>query len=224
MYLLGFPQTLTEVGMWLTFAILVISFWAAVTKLPLGQKIFKNNVTDPLSHWIETRVVQATAPQRDKQNEFEKYVKFHLGPNGETPPIHERIKNLEKDSVIGEIRQRRFMDNIDVMIAESGPDGETHFVNIALCKIMECDAEDWYGEGWKNFIDPAQLTAEVERWESVLANQGTNPFHLLTLITKKTKKHIHTKARGYPIHASGELIGYVGEMYPLDEEEYQSFL
>lgn len=219
MYIFGFPGILTEMGLYFTFILLLLTFTATISRLPFSRKLLKNNITDPLSRWIEVRVVEATAPQRERVESFERYVKYHLGPNGKTPPVHERIKNLEKDSAIGGTRQRRFMDNIDVLIAESDATGETTFVNMALCELLECDPEDWYGEGWKNFIAPEQLAAEVERWESVLANEVNNPFHLVTLITKQTHRRIPTKARAHPLHASGELIGYIGEMYPIHEED-----
>jgi PAS domain S-box-containing protein len=108
------------------------------------------------------------------------------------------------------------MDNIDVMIAESDSEGQTRFVNLALCETLECDPEDWYGEGWKNFIVPEQIDAEVERWEAISAEEKPNPFHPITLVSKRSHKRILVKARAFPIKASGELVGYVGEMYKVD--------
>lgn len=212
MYILGFPQVLTEIGLWFTFVILFIAFVTALSKLSIGRKIFQHNISHPLAEWQQRNLHAATKP-------FETYVKFHLGPNGTTTPVHERLKQLENRSVIGEIRQRRFMDNIDVLIAESDANGHTNFVNLALCDLMECDPEDWYGDGWKNFIAKEMLDAEVERWESVRSVGAVNPFHHLVLVTKQTQKRIPVRARSYPLHVSGEVIGYVGEMHPLNEED-----
>ena len=212
MFILAFPRVLTEIGLWLTFFILFVTFIATMSKQPWGKRFWQNNVSVPLAKWQENNIKAATKP-------FEEYVKYHLGPNGSTPPVHERLKSLERRSAVGEIRQRKFMDNVDVLIAESGPDGLNNFVNLALCDLMECDPADWYGEGWKNFLDERVRDAEVARWDAVHAHEGHNPFHLLLLVSKKTHTVIPVRGRSYPILASGELIGYVGEMYTLNAEE-----
>lgn len=211
--ILGFPAGLSELALWVTFTTLVMGAFAAFAKSKPGKALIENNITHPLSRWMETRVVDATTPHRETTAKFQQYVEYHLGPNGTTTPVHQRLQLLERDSVIGETRQRRFMDNIDVLVAESGPDGQTNFVNLALCNKLECDPEDWYGEGWKNFIAEEQLPSEVERWESVMDRQAANPFHPLTLVSKKTKTRIPVKARSFPIKDSRSYT-------PLHREAY----
>lgn len=215
--LLAFPKVLEEIGLWLTFSILVITFFVTVaTRVPVVKKVtygfWDKRVVRPVSEWQAQTIKEVHEP-------FQEYVKHHLGPNGTTPPVHERLKNLEQRSAVGELRQRRFMDNIEVLVAESGPDGMCNFVNLALCELLECDPEDWYGEGWKNFIEPSMLAAEVSRWDAVQRNQSTNPFHLMILTSKKSRTKISVKGRSYPIKASGELIGWVGEMHRLNPND-----
>ena len=47
----------------------------------------------PIKRMLE-RVL--TEPVIDKLEEHEEYVRYHLGPNGTTEPLHARINNLEQ--------------------------------------------------------------------------------------------------------------------------------
>lgn len=54
--------------------------------------IFVERVWSPAKRWLE-RIL--TEPIIERIDEHERYVQHHLGPNGNTPPIHQRLANVE---------------------------------------------------------------------------------------------------------------------------------
>ena len=82
------PSILTDIGI---VCGVFTAFCAAVAvawKTP-PVKWFRQQLSESLGDWFETRVQQANA-------EHHEYVRYHLGPNGTTKPIHQRLCDLER--------------------------------------------------------------------------------------------------------------------------------
>lgn len=68
-------------------------FTAMTTALALLWKTapvlwFRRQMSESLGAWFRDRVQEANADHHE-------YVRYHLGPNGSTKPVHERLKSLE---------------------------------------------------------------------------------------------------------------------------------
>jgi hypothetical protein len=55
-------------------------------------------VADPIGRWLDRRHEESLGPLVLSFEEHTEYVRYHLGPNGTTRPIHERIRRLEEVS------------------------------------------------------------------------------------------------------------------------------
>jgi hypothetical protein len=67
-----------------TMAGIGVAVGAAVGVIALGEKI-----TGLLGRWVRRQVVEATAP-------IEGVTRHHLGPNGDTIPLHHRFASTEQ--------------------------------------------------------------------------------------------------------------------------------
>lgn len=216
--LLAFPQRLTELGLWVAWLTGVLILAGLLWKVGIVKSLWTNNVSTPVGKWLTTLVEVVTATEREENAKFRAYVRGHMGPNGATPPLHERIKAVEAASVVSAERQRRFMDNLEVGIAESDGDGENIFVNKTVCELFECQPEDWYGEGWKNFLDPQGRQAEIERFEQSMSRGTENPTHVISM-RSKTGKPVLVEGMSYPLKSHhGRVVGFIGEMIPLPHQ------
>lgn len=84
------PTFINEIAAWVG-AIVVISggLTAIFTRKPfkwLGRRLF----TEPLGGWLRHQI---------NTSETGHLVKYHLGPNGTTPPMHRRIETLEANQM-----------------------------------------------------------------------------------------------------------------------------
>jgi len=85
------PAPITEVAAWVG-AIVVISggLTAIFTRKPfkwLGRRL----VTEPLGGWLKRQI---------NESETGHLVKYHMGPNHNTPAIHTRLSRLEVLSIL----------------------------------------------------------------------------------------------------------------------------
>lgn len=71
--------------------VVVIQVGAVATAIT-ALFVLIERVGSPVKRWLE-RIL--TEPIIDRIDEHERYVKHHLGPNGDTPAIHERLRDLE---------------------------------------------------------------------------------------------------------------------------------
>jgi PAS domain S-box-containing protein len=213
--LFAFPAVLAELGLWVgsltAFLVLMTMLW----KLGLLKKLWANNISNPLGGWLAALVLVVTEEEREENKKFRSYVRGHMGPNGTAPPLHERIKAVEAASVVSAERQRHFMDDLEVGITESDENGECIFINRVVCELFECQPEDWYGEGWKNFLDPSSRQAEVERFVQSMHRGAENPGHVISMQTKSGTPLV-VEGMSYPLKSlNGRVVGYIGEMVPL---------
>jgi hypothetical protein len=72
----------------------ITAFFAALGKSPLGKwviKVFKREAQDLMLK----ATTEANKPMEEQLANLDNYTRHHLGPNGTTTPIHERIKQIE---------------------------------------------------------------------------------------------------------------------------------
>lgn len=67
----------------------------AVVTMLLATFALIDKLTGWMSGWVERRVESGTAGLKHDLQTHKEYVGYHLGPNGETTPIHERLMALE---------------------------------------------------------------------------------------------------------------------------------
>lgn len=88
------PSIIVDLG------ILAGVFTALMTALAVAWKTppvrwFRAKLSESLGAWFEERVESANEAHHE-------YVRYHLGPNGTTKPIHRRLQTLE--SAMGDVR------------------------------------------------------------------------------------------------------------------------
>lgn len=89
------PPIITDISALIGFAMLVIAFSIAVAKIKWLRRLYNYLVIAPLSNWFRGEVTDANRPLETKIDTHIEYVRYHLGPNGDTVPIHERLIALE---------------------------------------------------------------------------------------------------------------------------------
>lgn len=82
------PQMILDIG------IVAGVFTAMMTALALLWKTppvrwFRQQLSESLGAWFEARVEAANKQHHE-------YVSYHLGPNGDTKPIHRRLCDVER--------------------------------------------------------------------------------------------------------------------------------
>lgn len=100
------PQMLIDIGTIAGVLTAVLVATAALWKTP-PVRWFRRQLGESMSEWM-TRVIEAVverllhpviAKLDDLSERFEKhrtYVGYHLGPNGETKPVHQRLCDVEQ--------------------------------------------------------------------------------------------------------------------------------
>jgi hypothetical protein len=96
------PPIITDLAALLGFFMLLLAFGAAVAKVKWMRRIWTYLFTAPAGRWFRSEVQEAntdlSAAVEDLREQFDEhrtYVGYHLGPNGDTTPIHERLRTLE---------------------------------------------------------------------------------------------------------------------------------
>lgn len=82
------PQFVIDLGAAAGVLVAVSAAIAVLWRTP-PVRWFRRQVSDSLGEWLEHRVQQANA-------EHYEYVRYHLGPNGTTKPIHQRLCDVER--------------------------------------------------------------------------------------------------------------------------------
>ena len=92
--LFSFAKFLTEVGLWAGFIIAVGGALAVLEKI---RRPFCNWLQKNVTSGVTLSIGALTEKVQDQGLMFDvhaNYVRHHLGPNGKTPPIYQRLKNL----------------------------------------------------------------------------------------------------------------------------------
>jgi hypothetical protein len=82
------PRIITDIG------IVAGVFTAVVTAVAVFWRTppvcwFRRHLSESLGEWIKERVTEASSDHYE-------YVRYHLGPNGDTKPIHARLQDVER--------------------------------------------------------------------------------------------------------------------------------
>ena len=87
------PGPLTELAAWLgAIGIILTTLTLIFTRKPF-KWLWKTLISQPFGHWVRDQV---------NNSETGHLVKYHLGPNGTTPPMHRRIAVLEVRALVDE--------------------------------------------------------------------------------------------------------------------------
>lgn len=100
------PQILSDTAAFIGATTVILGgITAIVTRRPF-KWLWRTVVSDPFGHWFHQRSIEANKPliaaieeNREALEQHREYVQYHLGPNGETRPIHVRLQHLELASV-----------------------------------------------------------------------------------------------------------------------------
>lgn len=85
------PTFLTDLA-WLLGLILTV---AAVSRLAPMRWLWKRLVVQPITEWAEGLANKAIEPINQRMDDHIEYVRYHLGPNGTTEPVHARLSAME---------------------------------------------------------------------------------------------------------------------------------
>lgn len=90
------PQWLSDAAAFIG-AVTVIAggITAIITRKPF-RWVWRTMVAEPFAHWFRARSVEANEQLASALEEHRKYVRYHLGPNGDVKPVHVRLRNLEE--------------------------------------------------------------------------------------------------------------------------------
>jgi len=212
--ILAIAKIFTEIGLWAGFVIAVGGALAVLEKIrkPFGKWIQKN-VTSGVSESIDA-LTEKVQDQGLMFNAHSSYVRHHLGPNGSTPPIYQRLKNLETQMNLSSVRQQKFMNALDIPIAESSTNGNILTVNRRWLELFGTEEWEVVGYGWRNFISEEDYNTVVTRMAYIVEHKsavGSFP------ITIKGKGGTPTKvtSRVYPLFTDEQnLAGFLIELDP----------
>lgn len=82
------PSILTDMASIIGALAVICGGLTVLVKFPPFRLLFRKAVADPLSGWVSVVVEAATA-------QMWHLIHYHLGSNGTTRPIHERISIIE---------------------------------------------------------------------------------------------------------------------------------
>jgi len=88
------PSVVVDIGIVAGVFTALAAALAVAWKTP-PVRWFRRQMSESLGEWFRDRVQEANADHHE-------YVRYHLGPNGSTKPVHERLKTLE--SKVGAVR------------------------------------------------------------------------------------------------------------------------
>lgn len=81
------PSILQEIAAWIGVLTIVLGGGAALLTRKPVRWVWTRLVAGPFGEWVKRTVADSPTGQ---------LVAYHLGPNGETPPIHSRLRRLEQ--------------------------------------------------------------------------------------------------------------------------------
>ncbi len=84
------PSIIVDIGIIAGVFTALVGAIAVAWKTPPGRW-FRQQLSESAGEWFEERVQSAHA-------DHDEYVRYHLGPNGTTKPVHERLRSLEQAS------------------------------------------------------------------------------------------------------------------------------
>lgn len=89
--LAALPQLLIDVGAFFGVVGVIVASSAALWRTPITAPLrwLTAKIAESAGDWFEARVQAAN-------REHVEYVKYHLGPNGTTKPIHRRLCDVEE--------------------------------------------------------------------------------------------------------------------------------
>lgn len=99
------PSIIVDIGIVAGVFSAVCAAIALLWKTP-PVRWFRRQLSESVGEWLEVRVQSANA-------EHVEYVRYHLGPNGTTKPIHERLRTVE--AAVGDVRgeQEQVRDDLE---------------------------------------------------------------------------------------------------------------
>jgi PAS domain S-box-containing protein len=213
----AFIKVLSEATLWAGFIIAMGGALAVLEKIrkPFGNWIQKN-VTSSVTESIDG-LTEKLQDQGQLFDAHANYVRHHLGPNGDTPPIYQRLKNLETQMNLSSVRQQKFMNALDIPIAESSTNGNIANVNRKWLELFACEEWEVIGFGWRNFVSEEDFDTISNRMSYIVEHKvsvGSFP------ITVNSKKGTPTKvvSRVYPLLTDAQdLAGFLIELDPEDD-------
>lgn len=92
------PQVLVDAAAIIVALAAIVTGLVAIAKFPPTRWLVKNALVDPVGEWVIRLVSSVTDPIWER-------IKYHLGTNGDTMPIHERIARLEQAHGLEPVQQ-----------------------------------------------------------------------------------------------------------------------
>ena len=210
--LLAFPTILQEIGLYIAFGASIVGFLGLIEKWGKPfSKWFQKNITKDVNLQMEN----ISKTLEDASRAFEDhttYVRHHLGPNGTTPPVYVRLQNLEKNMSIYAVRQRKFMNALDIPIAEADKNGGLIMVNRAWLDAFGVKEWEMMGLSWKRFIKDEDFDIFIERL--TYAGTTSEPVGPFQILAKDSNGEIITlEVRINPLKTDEkEVVGFLIEL------------
>lgn len=86
--MLAVPQVVIDVGTMAGVFTAVVTAIAVFWRTP-PVRWFRAHISESLGQWLKERINEA-------HHEHNAFVRYHLGPNGDAKPIHQRITDVER--------------------------------------------------------------------------------------------------------------------------------
>ncbi len=118
-------------------------------------------------------------------------------------------KQAEESLRTSEERFRTLADHAPVGIFQSGPDGETVFVNKSWCAMTGLTPAEAQGDGWTNALHPDDRQRVISGWKSAVRKRIASEAEFRFVRPDGTVTWMQGNA--VPLwNADRELIGYIG--------------
>lgn len=131
-----------------------------------------------------------------------------LQPNSGSS-LRDAINQMRNTLHTIEKRQRAWLSYEDQGIFETDADGRTIWTNRAYLKMLNVTFEETQGNGWKNFIHPANRERVIGEWNAAVADKRDCKMPIKYL--SADNEEICATCEAFAIKDDeGKLTGYVG--------------
>jgi PAS domain-containing protein len=148
--------------------------------------------------------------------ELDRYVRYHLGPNGTAVALFSRVAAAQEATERGQAIQRAHLDAISLGVMEADTDQLTVAANRAAQQILGAPSEGHLlGRGWERYIRPEhlpRLTEEYDRSHAQLTEAEWRRIETIDPATGEVTGWYDSDAKPVIHPGTGELISFLGTL------------
>lgn len=148
-----------------------------------------------------------------KLNEIEKAL-TELIKEVQDNNCRDELQKISHVLAITNSRQEALMDDYELPVFETNAEGNTLYVNKAMCNFMGRFPREFYGSGWVNIVAEGDRERYVEHWYRAV-KENRNFEESFTMVRPNgTTEKVMCKAKALK-NDKDEILGYLGTVVPV---------